>query len=779
MTTPGPTAAPKLRRVMVSLALLGVALAGFFLAAAPWRMPSTGLDPSWWAALEYAYLHGLVLGRDFSFTSGPLSFAYTRFFHPDTFIWVAIAVVHAAAVYVAAVYWSPHRRASAVLLGGLALCWAPLSPDALYLSLPLAVFLLSITSAAPAFVVAILVAGLALTSLAKFSVVLLSLPLLVLADGLALIERRPRYWHAALYCASLVALYCAAGQPLNAMPDFLVGSIDIAFGYGQAMANFDWTSQQTALVLVSAGLLASAILLLPRAVSFRSVFCIVGLSGYILIAFKLGNVRAGHQWITWYALAVASFLLILLPVARPRRAALVAGAWILICAGVSQLLTAGFQPRAMVSERAERVAAFVAGAAAWLGPGANFERLAQQRRAADEQLASRAPRDLVGTVGSLPWEFSELIAAGARFAPSPALQAYSNYSPRLRRLTAQHFASDARPENLFFELLALDGRFRTTELGPALIPILAGYDVVRARSRLLGAPIHLRRRAQPRAVELRPIESRSVRLDDWVDAPRLPDRALMLALRLHENPAGKIATLLYKQEPSWIDLRFANGTEVSARAFPNLVSDGFLILPPEMTAGQLFAAAEDGFALGKANPLVAFRMRPTRLGAFRFSADYEFEASAVRIAGQAEHPIAPEAPAATAMQALIEGRVIESPEIRVIQDRLLAHAPSKIVAAMPKGRRLTGEIGYFDGAWREGSPGAVTFAISRVTPTGARLLFEKTLDPKSNPADRGPQTFSIDLGPDGSSGEPTELLFETRPGTSWGWTYWSQLQLGE
>ena len=779
MITSGPTAAPKLRRVTVWFALLGVVLAGFFLAATPWRMPSTGLDPSWWAALEYAYLHGLVLGRDFSFTAGPLSFVYTRIFHPDTFIWVAIAVIHAAAVYVATVYWSPHRSASVVLVGGLALCWAPLSPDALYLSLPLAVFLLSITGAAPAGVVAILVAGLALSSLAKFSVVLLSLPLLLLADILALIERKPRYWHAALYCASVVALYCAAGQPLNAMPDFLAGAIDVAFGYGQAMANFDWTSQQTALVLVSAGLLASAALLLRRAVSFRSVFCVVGLSGYVLVAFKLGNVRAGHQWITWYALAVASFLLILLPASRPRRAALVAGAWILICAGVSQFVTAGFEPRAMASERAERVAAFVSEAAAWLAPGTNLARLARQRHAADERLASRVPRDLVGTVDSLPWEFSELIAANARFAPSPALQAYSNYTPRLRRLTARHFESDARPENLFFELLALDGRFRTTELGPALIPILAGYDVVRARSRIFGAPMQLRSRAHPRTVEQHAVERRTARLGNWVDAPRLPDRALMLAIRLHENPAGRIATLLYKQERFWIDLRFANGTEVSARAFPNFVSDGFLILPPEMTDGQLFAAAEDGLALGKANPLVAFRMRPTRLGAFRFSADYEFEASAVRVAGQAEHPIVPEAPAATAMQALIEGRVIELPEIRVIQDRLLAHAPSRIVAAMPKGRRLSGEFGFFDGAWREGSPGAVTFAISRMTPTGAQLLLEKTLDPKPNPADRGPQKFSIDLGPDGPGGEPTELLFETRPGTSWGWTYWSQLRLEE
>src|SRR5436190_2128735 len=77
---------------------------GLLLASPPWQMPASGLDSSWKAAAEYAYLHNLVFGRDFDFTTGPLSFVYTRYFHPDTFLWVAIATVHAAAVYAAAVW---------------------------------------------------------------------------------------------------------------------------------------------------------------------------------------------------------------------------------------------------------------------------------------------------------------------------------------------------------------------------------------------------------------------------------------------------------------------------------------------------------------------------------------------------------------------------------------------------------------------------------------------------------------------------------------------------
>jgi len=128
--------------------------------------------------------------------------------------------------------------------------------------------------------------------------------------------------------------------------------------------------------------------------------------------------------------------------------------------------------------------------------------------------------------------------------------------------------------------------------------------------------------------------------------------------------------------------------------------------------------------------------------------------------------------------ALIEGRIIAAPEARLIDEKLLAHAPSKIVAVMSKGGRLSGEIGFLDGAWQEGNPRPVTFSISRLAPPGPQLLFERTLDPKVNPADRGPQKFSVDIGPDGS-GQRLDLLFETRPETDWGGTYWSQLQLGD
>jgi hypothetical protein len=764
--------------IRASMTALAAGLVALFLVAHPWYMPATGIDPSWWMALEYSYRNGLVLGRDFSFAAGPLSFVYTRLFHPATFPWVIAAIVHAVAVYSALICCSPHAKLSLALLIWLALLLTNLNPDTLCLSLVLAVALLSMRRMAPAFLTGFLIVGLALSSLAKFSILAFCLPLLLLVDLLAALERRTDFWHTALYCVSIVICYRISGQPLDGLFEFLAGSIEVAAGYSQTMANFSWGQEQTILVLLSCGLLATAVVISKRAFSIVSLFCLLALGWYLFFSFKLGNVRVGHQFVTWHALATGGLLLILFPVEdsrQLRQSALIAAVWILVGAS-PQLVALGVDSSSPARTPISAVSEFAQDLTGWLSPRAKLRGLAQQRDSRDAQLAQRVSGDLSGTVGSVPWEFAELIAAGTRFVPSPSLQTYANYTPRLRARTTRFFESEARPKNLFFQLSSIDGRYRTLELGPALIPILAGYDAVLEHSQLFGAPLQLLSRAQRRSVETRVIAIGFGRMGAWVDMPSPSSGSLLLAIRPRETLAGKILTALYKQERLSIDLRFASGAILSALAFPSLTADGFLVLPSEATELELFRAASDGLTIEPPDPLTAFRIRPVALGSLRFAADYQFEASAVTMSGAPEHPLVQPPLPHDPMQALIRGRIIESPEVRVVGGKLLAHPPSRIVAPMPAGKALAGEIGFFDDAWRRGEPRPVTFSISIIKPGGNEVLFQRTLDPAKRPEDRGPQRFSIDLRGN-SSGNPIELQFDTYPGTSWGWTYWSNLHL--
>ena len=758
-----------------------VALATCFLALlltpGSWQVPASGLDPSWGYAAEYAYLNGLVFGRDFSFTSGPLSFVYTRLFHPDTFVWVAISIAYVAAVYVVAVWWSPRRWISLALLGWLVLLCAPLWPDAVFFSLPLAIFFLAITEAGPFPVLAFLVAGLAVPSLAKFNVLVMALPLLCLADASALIRRSRCYWYSALYCVSVLIIYRLSGQPITGIWDFLYGSVDVAAGYGQTMGNFWWTPHQTVLVVAAIATLACAWVLMGGTRDFvLRASSVLALAWFIFIAFKTGNVRIGHQATTWHAIAVASSFFVLIPAATARArlfSAIFALVWITGCFLCYQYLVSTINPGAIAQERATQLTAQAMRVAGWLRPHAHFAELEKARREAVQQLLKNAPHDLVGTVASVPWEFSEIIAAGFQFSPTPPLQQYTSYTPRLRKQTEQYFAGARRPENLFFRIATIDEHYRTTELGLALPSILANYDLVSLGSTLPGSPLQLRRRNAARAVETRTVEEKWALMGEWVEVPRLDKGGLMIAIQPVERIMGKLLALLYKQSSFELELKFADGTVDKSRFFPSLVSDGFLVLPPSITEPVLFLDAEHGFDIARMNPLTAIRVRPADLAATGFLPTYRLAASSVVITGQSEYPH----PEDAALLALVAGRVLESPDVRLLDGRLLAHTPSKILAALPGGKRLNGEIGFFDGAWKDGNPQPVTFAISAMTPKGPELLIEKTLDPKNRADDRGPQAFSVDLPKPATPGGNVDLLFETRPATAWGWTYWSNFKM--
>src|SRR5262249_43554396 len=153
-----------------------------------------------------------------------------------------------------------------------------------------------------------------LSGLAKFSIMAFCLPLLLLADLLALLERRTDFWHSALYCLSIAVFYRISGQPTDSFSEFLVGALDFAAGYSQTMANFSWGQEQTILVLASCGLLVTAVVISRRAFSTVSLFCLLALGWYLFFSFKLGNVRAGHELVTFHALAIGGLLLSLLPV---------------------------------------------------------------------------------------------------------------------------------------------------------------------------------------------------------------------------------------------------------------------------------------------------------------------------------------------------------------------------------------------------------------------------------------------------------------------------------
>ncbi len=115
------------------------------------------------------------------------------------------------------------------------------------------------------------------------------------------------------------------------------------------------------------------------------------------------------------------------------------------------------------------------------------------------------------------------------------------------------------------------------------------------------------------------------------------------------------------------------------------------------------------------------------------------------------------------------------------QDRnvLLAHAPSSFTFGQTPGMsELSGEFGLLDSAWNgsKKSAGAIFEILQETSEGTTKALFTRTLNPAVEPADRGVQSFRIDI----PYAAGADLRFVTRPAhvsdNSFNHTFWHGLK---
>jgi hypothetical protein len=112
---------------------------------------------------------------------------------------------------------------------------------------------------------------------------------------------------------------------------------------------------------------------------------------------------------------------------------------------------------------------------------------------------------------------------------------------------------------------------------------------------------------------------------------------------------------------------------------------------------------------------------------------------------------------------------------------LVAHAPSRLVFKKPVGAHwLTGGFGLFEGAYADphkSTDGAV-FTISLISPRGTKHeILRRPLDPRNQIADRGLQSFSVELPTAAVGFVELSVLPGPKNDNAFDWSYWSGLQL--
>jgi 4-amino-4-deoxy-L-arabinose transferase-like glycosyltransferase len=110
------------------------------------------------------------------------------------------------------------------------------------------------------------------------------------------------------------------------------------------------------------------------------------------------------------------------------------------------------------------------------------------------------------------------------------------------------------------------------------------------------------------------------------------------------------------------------------------------------------------------------------------------------------------------------------------------HAPSVLSYRLGDVRQVRGEFGIRAGAYateNQGPTDGAEFAVTWIGPTEERrVLLRRLLRPRDQPADRGPQAFSLEL-PTHVRGARIEFSINPGPAgnTASDWTFWSNLML--
>jgi hypothetical protein len=750
------------------------------------------VDGSWNQSYGYFLKNHFQAGKDYIFTYGPLGYFHTAMYDSELFwhkyVWeLAVKFVFAAAV----MRFTRHLagRTAKLLFCLLALVFIAMT-ELIFPLLMMGVITVKEGRYSPPYLAAVAL-FLAVISLVKFTYFMYSAPVVCLISlGMLGGGRR---WAAvlppALYAAAFSLAWVAAGQSLANVPRYLSGSLEISAGYDEGMGV---EGNPAELYLAGVILVTFWATLLPfsardlpaarRLGGLRQLSLVGLLAVTAFLEWKHGFVRHGGISVIFFCFFVMTPFLLpgLFPDfdwgAAPR-ARLTTACFCMSLAGVA--ISGGGVD--WITYLPSVPGSVVDTARVALDPSrlrGDLERL-QAEKAEASRLPAITSRVGRSTVDVISVEQGVLLLNKMNWRPRPVFQSYSAYTPFLQSANARFFRSEAAPEYVIFRLEPLDGRFPTLDEGQALLEVLRRYRPVLAEKGYL----LLERQQGPvddEALAGEVVLEKRVPFGEEVDLGGLPGKYHTLALKFTPSRWGRLRKFLYKPPEVSIHVRTdPDHDPVTYRLIPSMAECGFVLNPLlggwedvmnlydydhpvgnmvtsfSVTCGAPGSYDDDIAVTVKSFPrLVGCRLDP----AVRNQARYPMMRTPF-VRATAKEPISAE---------VCDGREV-----------LRVHAPSEVVFNVPPRpgpRRVSGKFGILPDAY-ENTDG-VQFAVE-YTPRGGTpaVLFDKFLDPHSNPQDRGAQDFATSLPP---GGEGTLVLKTFNPpdkNEHYDWSYWTDFEI--
>lgn len=600
-------------RVLSALSVVAGVAMGFNFGIIP---VTTGLDPSWVYAYNYAAAHGLSWGERFISTYGPYGYLIAtmdlgnlvrnRIFFA---LALAVGVGFAAAAYVRSVPGlGPGARA--VMALALLYSFSLQDPEYQWFVFFLLAFLSALEKPDGAGLATFAIAGF----LAGFFVLLkLSLGIGVLATlafGCLLVRspRRGLYRAGVAFPAAFAGFligWLGSGNSLGGLRAYLVTGLQISSGYSSAMSSFEgtWVLEISSLILWFA-LIALWAFLRPTP---RSALILTALAFPLFMAWKHSIVRQDE-----HVAILARFGFFVVAILATE--SLPAWRW-RVTLPVSVLLLI---PLAVpLSTTAKRTLSSVTADEMTNSPLAfrglkNLVRLshlslyrqgvAQQSRSgiAPHALPESMKRMLANdTVDVYPWDVSYVTANHLNWFNRPLPASFSGYTTILDNLNASFFDSPGRPKYLLWHstfgdgIRSIDERHLFWDEPRTFRALVGNYDAVAETN---SGILLLRSRTRSRFGSTRLIGTVRAAWNSWIPVPAIPG-VLLAAPAIEPNPLRRFVRVLFRDDPMFVDLLFSSGQKASYRVVPDNMGDGLWLSPFVIRYDDLASLLKDGKGL--------------------------------------------------------------------------------------------------------------------------------------------------------------------------------------
>ena len=567
--------------------------------------PRYGLDPSWQFALSVASDNHFVFGKDIIYTFGPL-------INVDTGTWslhshglsVFLSILIAAALSLF-VYKFFQKSNFLVKLLLLIFFFVNLSSarDFFYCLLPALASLTAIKSysdknSTSNLVYAVLlgfIAALLLLVKLSFGVESLICLIILLIFYAAKKDKVSLVALAAGFLVSFIILYLAAGQNIQ---DIFYYPLNIYYGvsgYNDAMSN----PGPVVPVIASSIFL----LLLMSYLAFRSlnpcnikgIFSLLVISLLSLVVFKHSYVRndSGHAADIYL---FESFLLIYLlndidgrlkPVFK--NILITCCVWSLFCFGSQNdsVFFSGSQIKRSYEDFVSRAE--------------NVDRIFNEDR---NKVDFENNLKIVSQVSPLPslkgtsdiynYNQAVLLASGNTWNLRPAFQSYQAVTPYLAKVNYDHLVKqDTAPDNIFFRLETIDGRFPSLDDGLSWKALLGLYKPTGWTEN--NDYLILKRDDAPgNVLQAKSTKNIVGRIGQEIVNP-YENGLVFLKLHMRKSMLGKLITVVYKTDPVWLQLKLQNGQEMKFRIIPPMCETGFLVSPLTLSTADFSSLYESGY----------------------------------------------------------------------------------------------------------------------------------------------------------------------------------------